>query len=141
MVHALHEAHRVLRTDGLLIDLRPGAVHRRVGIAQGGRHQHLGTLREKLDDDRAANHAVAQVLREGLFQTEWRTQFDCRRVMNSPDDFRMFLDEFTTLFKKDFPSHDWLYRRVETAFNKTRGRKEIVISGPLVLRLLRKLNG
>jgi hypothetical protein len=140
MVHALHEAHRVLRTDGLLIDLRPGAVHRRVGIAKDGRHLHLGTLREKLDDDRAANRAIAQVLREGLFQSEWRTQFDCRRVMDSPDDFQMFLDEFTTLFKKDFPPHDWLFRRVKKAFNTTRGHKAIVVSGPLVLRLLRKLN-
>src|SRR5574341_937485 len=97
MVHALREAHRVLKPNSLLIDLRPAAIHRQVGIVRAGCYQLLGTMREKLGDDRAANRAVAQVVRAGLFKAEWRAQFECRRVMDSLGDLRTFIDEFYTL--------------------------------------------
>ena len=138
MVHALHEAHRVLKPNGLLVDLRPAVAHRRVGIERGGRYQQLGAMREKLDDDRAANHAVAHIVQEGLFKAEWRTQFDCRRVMDTPDDFQAFIDEFAQL-GGDLPPHDWLIQRVERAFKAQRGNTKIVVRGPLVLRVLRKM--
>lgn len=138
MVHALHEAHRVLKPNGLLMDLRPAAVHRRVGIERGGRYQQLGTMREKLDDDRAANRAVAHVVQEGLFKAEWRTQVDCKRVMDTRDDFQAFIDEFAQL-GGDLPPHDWLIQRVEQAFKAQRGNMKIVVRGPLVLKVLRKL--
>ncbi len=138
MVHALREAHRVLKPDGILIDLRPGAVHRRVAIVRGGSDVEIGTMREPLDDDRAANQAVAEVLRLGLFHAEGRAQFRCRRVMDSLADFHDFLEEFTTL-GIELPSHDWLFRRVQRALGAARGQEQIVVWGPLVMRVLRKL--
>src|SRR5574341_1095642 len=117
MVHALREAHRVLKPNSLLIDLRPAAIHRQVGIVRAGCYQLLGTMREKLGDDRAANRAVAQV--------------ECRRVMDSLGDLRTFIDEFYTL-GADLPPHDWLIQRVNRALDATRGKKQIVVSGPLV---------
>ena len=139
MVHALREAHRVLKPNGLLVDLRPAAIHRRVGIVRAGRYQPVGTMRENLDDNRAANRAVAQVVRAGLFKTEWRTQFECRRVMDSLGDLRTFFDEFYTL-GADLPPHDWLVQRVLRALDATRGKKQIVVQGPLVLKVLMKLD-
>lgn len=93
-------------------------------------------MREKFDDDRAADRAIAQVRREGLFKAEGRTRFDCNRVMDSLDEFRDWIAEFVTLGK--LSSHDWLVQRVEGARNLKGGKTKIVVRGPLVLRVLRK---
>lgn len=69
MVDALHEAHRVLRPGGLLIDARPdsrrlaGVLHRERVVGT------LGTTRDTLVDDRAADRAIARVKRERLFRS------------------------------------------------------------------------
>jgi len=136
MVHALREAQRVLKLNGILVDLRPAAVHRRVGVAHADLYQPLGRMREKFDDDRAADRAVADVVHEGLFKAEGRRRFTCNRIMDSLDEFREWIIEFVTLDK--LPSHDWLVERVERALNVKRGKPRIVVSGPLVLRVLRK---
>jgi len=137
MVHALREAHRVLKPNGILIDLRPALVHRRVGIERAGRFRQLGRMYESLDDDRAANRSVASVLRAGLFRAEWHTRFGCRRVMDSLSDFRTFIDEFVAL-GTDLPPHDRLIHRVQRALETTGSTKKIVVRGPLTMNVLRK---
>lgn len=72
MVHALREAHRVLKPAGLLIDLRPRSAHRPVSITCNGPFQPLGIVHRNLDDVRAANRAVARSVRAGLFKIEER---------------------------------------------------------------------
>lgn len=137
MVHALHEAHRVLKPDGVLLDLRPSAKHRRVGLGEGADWQLVGAMREKFDDDFAANAAVREVLHNGLFFEETRFEFDVERVMDTMDDFHAWIDEFVRL--ADFPSHAWLIRRVERARNKQPENK-IVVRGPLQLGVLKKMS-
>ena len=135
MVHALREAHRVLKPDGLLIDLRPAAVHRRVGVVTKGDLYRLPwVMREKFDDDRAANRAVAQVMGERWFKAKGRTRFSCYRVMDTLDEFREWLADFTNRGK--CPPHDWLVRLVERELSATTGQTGIVVSAPLDLRVL-----
>lgn len=136
MVHALHEAWRILRPDGLLIDLRPAAVHRRVGLMQAERYRPVGVMRERFDDDRAADRAVAEVEREGRFKLERRTVFACNRTVDSLDEFQEWLADFVKLGK--LPSHDWLVRRVKRMLDGSGGKARIVVSGPMVLRALSK---
>jgi hypothetical protein len=136
MVHALHEAQRVLKPDGILIDLRPKAVHRRVGIARAGIIQPVGSMREKFDDDLAADRAVAQVLRDGLFKIEKRLEFNCNRTMDSYNEFRDWLNEFA--FLGNMPPHDWLLERVKRALAGKTGKYKMVAGGPLKLQVLRK---
>ena len=138
MIHALHEAQRVLKPDGLLVDLRPDAVHRRVGVTQADRYRLLGVMRETFDDDRAADRAVTQVEGEGRLKTVGRTVFDCNRIMDSLDEFQEWLADFVKL--SDLPSHDWLVRRVERALEVAGGKARVVVSGQLVLRVLRNQN-
>jgi len=137
MVHALCEAHRVLKPNGLLIDMRPAAKHRRVGLGRGKRWQQVGVMREKFDDDIASDRAVRQVLREGLFHRETRVEVNIDRVMDSLQDFRVWLDDFST---DKLPSHDWLYERVERALAKEPASARIAVRGPLKIALLKKID-
>src|SRR5262245_36498274 len=111
MVHALLEAHRVLKPNGILIDLRPAAVHRRVGIVDSDGYRLSWMMRETFEDDLAADRAVAKVTSQGRFKARSRTRFPCYRVMDTMDDFRTWLDDF--IEKGKFPSHDWLVQRLE----------------------------
>src|SRR3989442_11616899 len=120
MVHALREAHRVLAPAGILVDLRPAAAHRRVAIARGRREHRIGVMRELFHDELAADRAVAHAVREGWFGIERRMRFDCRRVMDTVEEFREWLGEVDT--RRAPPSHEWLGRRVERAPGTARGR-------------------
>lgn len=137
MVHALTEAHRVLKPNGILIDLRPAARHRRAGLGEGKGWKQVGVMRENFDDDIASDRAVKQIIREGLFRQEKFVKFDLDRVMDTLQDFRAWLDDFST---DKLPSHDWLYQRVERALDRTRPGTKITVRGPLRLGAMRKLS-
>jgi hypothetical protein len=137
MVHALHEANRVLKRGGVLIDLRPAPVHRRVGIEANGDFSLVAKMNETFDDDYAANRAVAEVIREGILKPQSRLQFDCKRVMDSRKDFRLWMDDF--IITAGLPSQETLIQKVERAYTSTSGRKRIVARAPLILQVLLKL--
>lgn len=136
MVHALHEAQRVLKPEGTLIDLRPMAVHRRVGISRAGIVQPIGALREKFDDDHAADNAVAHVLDEGSFKLERRLKFNCTRVMDTFDEFKDWVNEFAILC--NIPPQDRLLDKVKRNLVEKPGRYKLVVGAPLKLQVLRK---
>jgi hypothetical protein len=136
MVHALREAHRVLRSGGILIDLRPAAVHRRVGVGRNRRWRLVGVMRETFEEDRAADQSVAQVVRDGLFRRGAHAEFLLEREMDTLDDLRTWLTEFGQ--RRALATHDWLIRKVA----RVRGATEatIVGRGPVKLNVLRKLD-
>jgi hypothetical protein len=137
MVHALREAHRVMKPEGLLIDLRPAAVHRRVGFKEAKGYRLRWVMRENFVDDYAADRAVAEVIARGWFKAGRRRRFPCYRLMDTADEFQAWLDDFVN--KGKFASHEWLVQRVRHELETTAGRKKkIVVSGPLVMRELRK---
>ena len=134
MVHALREAHRVLKPNGLLLDLRPGLKHRRVGFSRTGRWHLVGIMRENFSDDRAANTAVALILREGLFERERQMQLDLKRYLETLNDLETWLDEYSKLGR-----HDWLVKRVRRALLNESDETKIVVRGPLELSVMRKV--
>ena len=136
MVHALTEAQRVLKPNGILIDLRPAHKHRRAGLGEGKGWQMVGAMRESFDDDLAANRAATQVIRAGLFHQELLIEFDLDRVMDTLSDLRAWLDDFST---EKLPSHDWLYQRVERALEKKRAGTKIAVRGLMRLGVMIKL--
>src|SRR5215831_14126144 len=113
MVHALREAHRVLRPGGILIDLRPAPVHRRIGLGEGRAWRLVGVMREPLEEDRRADHAVEQAVRQGLFRVRARGAVLLERVMDDMNDFRAWMTEFNQ--RRVLSAHTWLIRRLERA--------------------------
>ncbi len=138
MVHALHEIHRVLKPDGILLDLRPGPVHRRVGLEVDGQYRQLVVMDESLEDDDAANRAVAEVIQKGWYKSIARTQINCNRVM-ALKDFADWLSDFSTDRRA---IRERLVRIVERAFDEANGnKKKVLVKGPLVLKVLKKIGG
>jgi hypothetical protein len=135
MVHALRKAHRVLKTDGLLLDLRPGPVHRRIGIEVDGEYQQLAIMQESLADDYAANRAVVHVIRESWFKPLSLIQVDCNRTMVLKD-FESWLADFPS--DRGAPQQR-LIQAVTRAYAAKGKGKRIVVKGPLVLKILRKV--
>ncbi len=139
MVHALEEAWRVLRPEGLLLDLRPAMVHRKVGVAGQDGPLEVGVMRERFDDDLAADRAVAGALRRGLFRRVHRSRVPCVRRMDTLDEFEAWLAEFVRLGK--FSSHAWLAKKVERAVkNAGEHAAGIFVSAPLALDVLLKVS-
>jgi hypothetical protein len=139
MVHALRQVHRLLKPSGILIDLRPAAEHRRVGLGEGRRWKFVGWMREDLTDDRAADRAVKRATALGWFRANSRVEFNLDRVMDTLEDFREWISDFPA--GRLPPSDERLYRRVEFALAQAREGTRIVARGPLRLAVLRKLDG
>ena len=135
MVHALTEAHRVLKVNGILIDLRPSHKHRRAGLGEGKDWQMIGMMRENSDDDLAADRAVKQVIRKGLFRQESLVEFDLDRVMDTLSDLRAWLNDFNV---NQLPTHKWLYQKVERALAKKTAVAKITVRGLMRLGVMIK---
>jgi hypothetical protein len=135
MVHALEEAWRVVKPGGLLLDLRPAPIHRRVGIEVEGIFHQVAVMREKLVDDFAADRAVRKVLSRQLFRRLSRSQFGCTRGMPLKD-FRPWLQDVTIHVQANAES---LVEAVDKAYRSMPGRKRVVTRGPLLLNSLQVL--
>lgn len=115
MVDALREAHRVLRSGGLLIDARPDSRRlARVEHVAGGRRRAVGTVntaRDTLGDDRASDRAIARVVREGLFRSRRAGRLMHRIAFPDLREMQAYLDDHLRLVKRVRWSVDAATRR------------------------------
>jgi hypothetical protein len=77
MVHALKKTHRLLKPDGLLIDIQPTPTPQTVEVHSDGRASEAGKLGHRQDWalHKQAHAALAQVVEEGLFVVEREINF------------------------------------------------------------------
>ena len=92
-------------------------------------------MRESFDEDRAADHAVAQALRAGLFRRGARAEFRVDREMDTMEDFLAWLRDFSQ--RRMVPSHEWLILKLKRALAVQ--ETAIVGRGLVTLQVLRKL--
>lgn len=87
MVHALHEAHRVLKRGGQLIDPRPLSSHPPIDIMTSSGVVSAGNVDETpgVPDDQAADQAIEQVVHSGRFEMTSREKFKLATYWESLD--------------------------------------------------------
>lgn len=110
MVHALGEIHRVLAPDGVLIDLRPLCDRWSVEVFSARETRVTGYVTDLplgLEDDAAANRAIAQAEANGWFAREKEAFFPLRYVWDTASQMEKWIDEEWT----DFVSLDEEARR------------------------------
>jgi hypothetical protein len=95
MVHALREIWRVLIPGGHLIDVRPRPTNGPLEVVAPGQILLAGTVDNApfVPDDSAAEKAMTQTVREGLFSIEHQATFDCASYWNTLDDMLTYYEE------------------------------------------------
>jgi len=96
MVHALEEIKRTLVPFGLLIDLRPLLGGWPVEVAWGNEFRQVGRLTdapEGLADDKAANHAIEEAVRQEWFALEGSEHFSLFFSWDTANDMEEYLRE------------------------------------------------
>lgn len=90
MVHALNEIHRVLKPDGVLIDLRPIVDAWAVEVVSSTA-QETGTLEAEstaLEDDHAAEEAMREVESLGWFVKKQARNFSYNYYWDTPSEMK-----------------------------------------------------
>lgn len=106
MVHALKEAHRLLKPVGKLIDIHPVATPSVIEIHHGKQIDAVGNLmvRQWYVDFQQADQALKQVVEERLFTIEWEDEFESFTYYESSEEMHTaFIQEIQT-FARDSAS-------------------------------------
>jgi hypothetical protein len=96
MVHALQETRRVLKPDGILIDIRPlnGEWPIEVVSTRGSKETgRVDDLPEPLNADRASNEAMNEVESRGWFRREQEELFPFFYSWDTPSEMEQFIAE------------------------------------------------
>lgn len=103
MVHALGEIHRILKPNGILIDLRPVEENWSVEVVSSAGWQAAGRLNDMpigLADDEAAFKAMKEAESLGWFSRDKDGDFAFFYYWDSPSDMKKYIDEEWADFEK-----------------------------------------
>ena len=103
MVHALDEIRRVLKPNGVLIDLRPVEANWSVEIVSSAGWQAAGRLSDlpmAVADDEAAFAAMREVSSRGWYVKKQEKEFAFFYYWDTPSEMKDFMDEEWADFEK-----------------------------------------
>lgn len=135
MVHALKSAHRILRPEGLLINVHDLPIPHVVEVHSAGAEIKAGwmTDREDFRDERAALNALARVVSDGYFWLEDEQDFG----------FNVHVDDLPEL--QHWLAEDWssailpdkTCQRIEEIYGRVGQDAEVVLSVPTRMTMLK----
>jgi hypothetical protein len=103
MVHALDEIQRVLKRDGILIDLRPVEANWSVEVSSSAGYQVAGRLSDlpiAIEDDEAAFGTMREVESLGWFVREKEQEFAFFYYWDTPSEMKEFMETEWDDFEK-----------------------------------------
>jgi hypothetical protein len=94
MVHALEETRRLLKLDGVMVNILPVPEGYFIEVHHDGRILFAERKRETLSEDvLRAEAAIKQVLDRGLFVIDQKDEFDFRTYGSSVSEVRAYWEE------------------------------------------------
>jgi hypothetical protein len=134
MVHALDEIRRMLKSKGILIDLRPVQDHWSVEVASMQETKAMGNLTDmpvgKADDD-AAFGAMREVASRGWFVREREEEFAFFYYWDTPSEMKEYVEtqweDFETLEDNVFTAVQSAWA-VANADTRVRARVKMLIT-------------
>jgi hypothetical protein len=103
MVHALDEIRRTLKSNGILIDLRPVESNWQVEIFSSAGEQAAGRLTDMpiaVEDDEAAFNAMREVESRRWFIKKEEKEFSFFYYWNTPSEMKEFMEDEWDGFEK-----------------------------------------
>lgn len=103
MAHALDEIRRVLKPNGILLDLRPVQDNWSVEVVSSAGWQAAGRLSDlpaALEDDEAAFQAMREAESNGWFVKEKEEEFDFFYYWDTPSEMKEFMENEWEDFEK-----------------------------------------
>ena len=103
MVHALDEIRRILKVNGILIDLRPVESNWSVEVSSSARYQLAGRLNDMpmgLADDEAAFKAMREVESRRWYIKEKEEEFAFFYYWDTPSEMKEFMETEWEGFEK-----------------------------------------
>ncbi len=96
MVHALQEIHRVLKPDGILIDLRPLADRWPIEVTSLSKTEEavrVSDLPEGLEQDRSADRAIQEGVAQNWYRIKSSEHFPFFYYWDSPKEMQDYIQE------------------------------------------------
>ena len=95
MVHALEEIHRLLKPNGVLIDIHPVSEPSPIEIHLNGHIELVGNLeiRQWCIDFEQADNALTEIVQHGVFTVEQKGMFDTLTYYDSAGEMGTALKE------------------------------------------------
>jgi SAM-dependent methyltransferase len=136
MVHALEEIHRLLRPEGVLIDIHPAREAPLLEVHAHGRIVVTETYPRAHGDDLVhADEALAEIVRRGVFALEAVRAFEFMTYASSVAELRAFFEaagayDTNPIDNQVAARRDAMYGRVEEVRRRTSERAEIGFREP-----------
>ena len=136
MVHALEEIHRLLRPNGVLIDIHPVSEPSPIEIHQFGKVDLVGLLsvRQWCFEFEQADLALAEIIQRGRFTVERNALFDLPTHYTSAAELGTDLKEAVEVFARDaqaavepLPHIEALTARAEKLMQAAVSRAELIV--------------
>ncbi|MFC2037021.1 hypothetical protein ACFLYD_03485 [Chloroflexota bacterium] len=133
MVHALEETRRLLKLDGVLVNILPVPEGYFIEVHHDGRILFAERKRETLSEDvLRAEAAIKQVLDRGLFVIDQKAEFDFRTYGSSVSEVRAYWEEQNACEEEPkandiLAREEYLYAQVEEILDELGEGAEVAI--------------